>query len=50
MWSASSSTVTWMSDNVQACRSSRSMSRPGVATTMSASRTRVICLPIGTPP
>ena len=51
MWSASSSTEISMPASVQAPRSSRSISRPGVATTMSTpSRSRPICRGYGTPP
>ena len=51
MWSASSRTVISMPLSVQAPRSSRSISRPGVATTMSTPfRSWVIWRPYGTPP
>ncbi len=51
MWSASSRTVISTLPSVQAPRSSRSISRPGVATTMSTPfRSPLIWRPYGTPP
>ncbi len=51
IWSASSRTVTATSSSTQSPRSMRSLSRPGVATTISDPlRSALACLPIGIPP